>query len=429
MERKTPSRDPKYRKHKSGQARVTIAGKTYYLGKYGSAESKEAYNRLIAQWRSQNCTLPEPGDELTVNNLLLAYLRHAEEHYRKPDGKPTSELGLVKTIVRLVRSLFGRTAAAKFGPRALKAVREKMVERGWCRRIVNANVQRVKQIFKWATANELVPATVYHGLQAVEGLRRGRTRARESDPVRPVSDVLLQGAREHVAPQVLAMIDLQLLTAMRPGEVCTMRSCDLDTGGSVWVYRPQSHKTEHHGHAREIYLGPRAQEVVRPWLRTALEEFLFSPREVCAWRHEQMRAKRKTKVQPSQQCRKKRRPKRSPGDCYDVASYRRAIAHACRKAFPLPAELAPRRKPDGKRENQREWWALLTDDEQAAVRAWRREHNWHPHQLRHNAATELRRQFGTELARLVLGHRHLKTTEIYAEANSKQAMEVIAKIG
>lgn len=429
MAKEIPSRDPKYRKHKSGQARVTIAGKTYYLGKYGSAASKEAYNRLIALWRSQNCTLPDRGGELSVNDLLLAYWRHAEEHYRKPDGKPTSELGLLRTVLRIVRELYGHTLAANFGPLALRAVREKMIEKGWCRKNVNANIQRVKQLFKWAVAGELVPASVYHGLQAVAGLRKGRTRAAESAPVRPVSDLLLEGARSHVAPQVRAMIDLQLLTAMRPGEVCIMRSCDLDTSGPVWIYRPQSHKTEHHGHTREIYLGPRAQEILRPWLRTAIEEFLFSPREATSWRNQQQRAGRKSKVQPSQLCRKKRGPKRSPGDCYDVASFRRAIAYACRRAFPLPDELRPRVNTDGKHEPQRHWWARLTADEKAAVRAWYRDHKWHPHQLRHNAATELRKQFGAELARIILGHRHLKTTELYAEVNSKQAMEVIGKIG
>ena len=55
--------------------------------------------------------------------------------------------------------------------------------------------------------------------------------------------------------------------------------------------------------------------------------------------------------------------------------------------------------------------------------------HWHPHQLRHNAATNLRREFGIELARIILGHATAFTTEIYAEADRQQAMEVVAKIG
>jgi hypothetical protein len=198
MAKAFPSRNPKYREHKSHQARVTIGRKTFYLGKYGSPESTEAYNRIIALWRSQNCTLLESKPKSSVSNVLLSYWWHAEQHYRTVDCKPTSELATIKTVLRIVRELYGCRAASKFGPLALKAVRERMIDRGWCRKTVNDNVQRVKQLFKWAAANELVPANVYHGLQAVAGLRRGRTRARESEPVRPVSDVLPNGARAHV---------------------------------------------------------------------------------------------------------------------------------------------------------------------------------------------------------------------------------------
>ncbi len=49
---------------------------------------------------------------------------------------------------------------------------------------------------------------------------------------------------------------------------------------------------------------------------------------------------------------------------------------------------------------------------------WRRQWCWHPHQLRHNAATDLRRQFGIEATRVVLGHASAVTSEIYAEMDS-----------
>ena len=45
-----------------------------------------------------------------------------------------------------------------------------------------------------------------------------------------------------------------------------MRACDIDMSGKVWLYRPARHKTEHHGHGRIIALGPKAQEVIRPFL-------------------------------------------------------------------------------------------------------------------------------------------------------------------
>ena len=50
-----------------------------------------------------------------------------------------------------------------------------------------------------------------------------------------------------------------------------MRTADIDTTGSVWHYLPASHKTEHHGHARVVEFGPRAQAVIRPFLKPDLE--------------------------------------------------------------------------------------------------------------------------------------------------------------
>jgi integrase len=82
-----------------------------------------------------------------------------------------------------------------------------------------------------------------------------------------------------VSMQVRAMIELQLFSGARPGEVCAMRTCDLDTSGRVWIYRPGFHKTEHLGRRREIYLGPRAQEVLNPWLRLDTQAYLFQPIE------------------------------------------------------------------------------------------------------------------------------------------------------
>ena len=54
---------------------------------------------------------------------------------------------------------------------------------------------------------------------------------------------------------------------------------------------------------------------------------------------------------------------------------------------------------------------------------------WHPHQLRHNTATRLRRKFGLDTARAVLGHSSLVITEVYAELDQAKASEAMGKIG
>src|ERR1041385_3361208 len=95
-----------------------------------------------------------------------------------------------------------------------------------------------------------------------------------------------------------------------------MRTCDIDASTSPWCYTPERHKTEHHGHSRAVWFGPQAQELVRPWLRMKVDEYLFSPRRAREKRFEKLRAGRRTKVQPSQVSRRRRRPEKLPGERY-----------------------------------------------------------------------------------------------------------------
>ena len=175
-------------------------------------------------------------------------------------------------------------------------------------------------------------------------LKRGRCNVREAAPVTAVPEELIEPALEHVVPQVKAMIQLQMLTGMRPGEVVIMRSCDIDRSGKVWEYRPESHKTEHHGRPRVVYFGPRAQKVLKPWLKADERAYLFSPQEAMEAIRSRRRTNRQTPVTPSQAKRQRRkRPRKAPANCYTTMSYGRAIADACRKAFPPPKALRRKR--------------------------------------------------------------------------------------
>jgi integrase len=337
--------------------------------------------------------------DLTVNELILAYLRHADSYYRK-NGKPTVEPGNIRLAVRPVRQLYGHTPAREFGPVALKAVRGAMAKADICRSEINRRIGRIVRAFKWAVSEELVPPSVHQALQTVPGLRRGRSDVRESQPVKPVPDAFVDAVRPHVSRQVWAMVELQRLTGMRPGEVCSMRTIDIDTSGQVWTYTPERHKTEHHGRERRVYLGPTAQAILRPWLRAELLAYLFSPAEAMAERRAEMRERRKTRVQPSQQNRAKSRPAKRPGDVYTVESYRRAIAYGIKR---VNEERAKRVEPEIP--------------------------SWHPHRLRHSAATRLRKEFGLDVARAVLGHSSPVVTEVYAELDGAKAAEAMERVG
>jgi integrase len=192
-----------------------------------------------------------------VAEVILAFWRHAERHYRHEDGSPTSEVRNYRFSLRPLRELYAAVPAVELGPLKLKAVRQKMIGSGWCRRLINQRVARIVRMFKWAVAEELVPPSVYQALKAV--LRRA-----------------------------------------------------------------------------------------------------------------------------------KRRPRRVPGEHYSPASYYAAVRRAC-----LKAGVAP----------------------------------WHPHQLRHTHATEVRRAFGLEAAQVALGHAQANVTQVYAERDLALAVRVAAELG
>ena len=261
---------PSYRLHKpTGQAVVRLDGRDIYLGKHDSEASREKYRRVIAEWLSSGSPPPAaatvaPGmsNNPTVAELILAYWRHAEAYYRRPDGTPTAEPAKIKLALRPLRSLYAMTPAAEFGPKALKALRDSMVADGLCRRTANQRTGIVVRMFRHAVENELIPPTVHEALTAVKGLKAGRSGARESKVVRPVADADVDAIRPFVTRQVWALVELMRLTGMRSGEAVIMRSADIDRSGEVWAYTPSRHKTEHHGRRRTIYLGPKARAIV-----------------------------------------------------------------------------------------------------------------------------------------------------------------------
>ena len=116
----------------------------------------------------------------------------------------------------------------------LKVVRQqKMVDAGLSRGVINRRVGRVKRLFKWAVAEELLPPAVLQALQAFKGLRRGRTEAREPAPIKPVPDSVVEATLPHLSNVVADMVRLQRLCGCRLSEICHIRSCGIDTAEDV----------------------------------------------------------------------------------------------------------------------------------------------------------------------------------------------------
>lgn len=384
-------RKPSYLLHAAtGQGRCRIDGKDHYLGPYNSPASREKYEELVAEWFARN------GDTsritLTIDDLAIRFMEFAARYYCRKDGAPTGSAANLRHALRPLIRLFGQTRIREFGPIKLKVVRDDMIQSGHCRTNINREMHRIKRVFKWGVENELVPSPVYQALAAVASLKCGRSEAVESAPVEPVAEAIVTETITHLPRVVASMVKLQLLSGARPGEICVLRPCDVTfQPNGVWVYRPEHHKTEHHGKQRRIFIGPEGQSVLRPFLDRDAEAYCFSPAESEAERNAEKRANRKSPMTPSQAARQpKDSRQRAPRTRYAKDAYCRAIVRACHLAKVDP---------------------------------------WSPNQLRHTRATAIRERYGLEAAATVLGHSDPRVTEIYAERDFEMAARIMREVG
>ncbi len=401
-------------------------------GAFNSPESLSAFARLQAGLAASPCSVPSPDAAgRTLAEVLLAFLKHAEAHYRgAEDGKPTSEYHEYQLVCRALRSLYGAMPADDFGPLALKAVRQTWLEANLARFEINRRVNMARRFFKWAAGEELIKFETYHRLTAVTGLQKGRTSARETEPVRPVDDATvdttlqplsrcvrrvrgIRGVRYVIEVQsinrhVRGIIEFQRLTGCRPGEACRVRPCDIDTSSPVWLYSPPHPKNTHRGKPRVIAIGPRAQALLASFTPTDPAAYYFSPATAVAEFHAARSAARVEPLYPSHEYRNASKrvaaPKRPPAARYSPTAISRAVARAVERENARRERLAGAGNYDPVAE-------------------------WHPNQLRHSHATRVRHRFGLEAAQAALGHERADVTQIYAERNTALASSVAAEIG
>ena len=366
--------------------RVRIPGRgTVYLGDKGSwpdgrkkppREIEEAYRREVAAWNAaaaEGTSALPPKGTCTLKQLAAAYGKHCLRYYTKR-GKPTQEVHLIKTAVMSAVRLYGSLPAADFGKDELKTVRAELERSGrYNREVINALLQRIRRMFRWAAEEaDLLSEDVWLRLRVVGGLKKGRTKARESAEVKPVSDEHLEAVLPHVSETLRAMMRLQRFTGMRPIEVCRMRAGDVGPDPeepALWLYRVRddANKLAHHGIPRTVWIGPRGQDVLRPWLERAQAQ------GVDTW------------VFP------RHRPKFKRGEgCITPGMYGFYIRQAC-KAAGVP--------------------------------------NFGPNQIRHSRATQTRQAFGLEGSQGELGHERVETTQIYAQRSADLVRRIARETG
>jgi len=413
---------------KSGQLAVCLRDprtgyqRTVYLGPADSTEARLEYMRVLSEWELGDRVVTPPqtavhrkrlrADTVTVAELILRYFQgYVKLRHSDAEGNLTSHGLQIRTALRILREQAGDTAAEDFGPKALREVRRSMAESGRLgRKIVNRYTTFIVRAFRWSVSEELVPVTAYDALRTLETLKAGEFPGlRETKPVKPVPDAVVSATLPHLSTPLRGLVRLLALTGARCGEITPLRPIDIDTTGKIWRVELKQHKTAHHGKTRVLWFGPQAQDVLRPFLNRPVDSPLFSPAEAVA---ELLEKRRQARATP-ESCgntpgsNRKTNPRKQPGKTYATSAVDNAIKTACRKAFPAPDDLTKTHR-----------------------KCWEKEHRWTPHQLRHAAATRIRKAAGLEAAAVVLGHSSAVLTDAtYAERDETTAINILAKIG
>jgi len=155
---KLNNRPPKYSKM-GKYAVVYYGGKSYYLGRYGSDESKVAYSRLLAEIQASPTGVPLPKEEqhVTVRELAAAFL-----DYSQSSINPTDYAHYRTVVLDFLDKLYGDdTPVEQFKPSCLKLVRQEMMKsRRFCRNIINKYIKFTVANFGWGVEHNLVPDNV-----------------------------------------------------------------------------------------------------------------------------------------------------------------------------------------------------------------------------------------------------------------------------
>lgn len=309
-------------------------------------------------------TKAAPTASRTVDDVCDAYLRHAREYYRTGN-----EYSNHATALRFLREIYGRRSMGELVHSDILRVRDALIRHGYVRTTVNRYIRIIcGQMVPWAFDEGLVLASTREELVAPVPLKRGRCAAPDGKPIRPVDDATIEKTIAVMMPNTADMVRVHRLTGMRPEEICAMTWADIDTSATPWVYRPPHHKNDWRGdwgQPRAVCIGPKARAILEKHRES---EHPFSPVAAVA---EWMAAKRAARVSPFYPCRdenytrKAPHAARVPRDHWDTVSYTQTIRYACDRAG-VP--------------------------------------HWGSNRIRHAFATEVRRKFGLEACRAVLGH-------------------------
>lgn len=350
----------------------------------------------------------------TLGAMVDRYLDHARTYYRRSDGSPTGEANNQRSVLGRFLRRFGEGSGIETITRSeVRAWRNELAEEGLTRTYINRCLRYAQAVFVWMDEEELLTPDQYTAVEAafrLPKLKPGRSKARESAPVEPVSDEILEAYVRVLPPVPKCVVQLLRLTGARIGELLSLRHGDItpdDDNPNLYWAIPTHHKSAHHGvsHRRWIPLSPKCFDILDReglWRPLLPAEPLF----------------------PSQL---------RPGRAVRRDSVYTAIKRAAETAFPPPGDLARRQLPAAKgsgtrKETDAELAARLSPEQLDQRRRWIKGHCFHPHQIRHTVATKIRDHGSLDEGAALLGHKHISTTEIYAKLDRRKAAAALERI-
>lgn len=296
---------------------------------------------------------------MRVSTLCAEWGKHCKEYY----SASMATNGILG--VRLFCEMFADASICELTHADMLRHRDALVRSGVCRGTVNRRLWCVKAMISWALDEALIPAVVKAELTQVRNVKRGRSAAPESAPVRPVDDATIDATLAHMMPNTADMVRVHRLTGMRPCELCHLRWSAIDTSTTPWVYRVPAEANKNawrgdFGRPRVVLIGPKAREILE---RHRGGDIPFSPARAMTEYFDALREARVTPFYGGKD--PDAHVPRKFGEMWRTDSYTGSIAAACRRA-----DIKP----------------------------------WGANRLRHAFATQVRRQFGLDAARAVLGH-------------------------
>ena len=157
---------PTYTCSHHGYGRIYWRGSYRLLpGKFGSEESLSEFRRLCEIVKVTGELPPTRLHEAdtTVSELCDQFLVAMKRKYPATSKEPKHlEYG-----VGHIRKMFGPRPANSIRPLDIEILRASMVE-SLCRKTINRRITQTIRAFRWAVTRELIDASVYAALSAIE---------------------------------------------------------------------------------------------------------------------------------------------------------------------------------------------------------------------------------------------------------------------